>query len=42
MEIHNEFLDVNYRYQYYLLELVADNGNYYLNSTKSHEIIGDF
>ncbi|KRM23368.1 helix-turn-helix domain-containing protein [Latilactobacillus graminis] len=40
MEIHNEFLDVNYRYQYYLLELIADNGNYYLTVSKAMKLLG--
>lgn len=40
MEIHNEFLDVNYRYQYYLLELVADNGNYYLTVPRAMKLLG--
>ena len=40
MEIHNEFLELNYRYQYYLLELVADNGDYYLTTAKAMKILG--
>lgn len=40
MEIHNEFLDLNYRYQYYLLELVADNGDYYLTMAKAMKLLG--
>jgi len=40
VEIHNEFLDVNYCYQYYLLELVADNGNYYLTVPRAMKLLG--
>jgi len=40
LEIHNEFLELNYRYQYYLLELVADNGDYYLTTAKAMKILG--
>lgn len=40
MEIHNEFLDLNYRYQYYLLELVADRGDYYLTMTRAMKLLG--
>lgn len=40
MEIHNEFLDLNYRYQYYLLELVADHGDYYLTVNRAMKLLG--